>query len=161
MQHPVRRPRIFAKRISDRSNVVYTCLHAFAPSPGWELPTMSTAPEEHRPPRRPTLHPATTLVGTIFPRSVPATAAGLQALSTLPLPPEPAAAVPISSGYEILGTLGQGGMGIVYLARQNGLNRLVALKVFYAASPQVFRFYAEAQLLAAMQHPGVVQVYEL
>src|SRR5207248_6355151 len=72
-----------------------------------------------------------------------------------------AAAVP---GFIVLGELGRGGMGIVYKARQVALNRVVALKMILAgghSSPeQRERFAAEAQAVAALHHPGVVQVYE-
>jgi eukaryotic-like serine/threonine-protein kinase len=65
--------------------------------------------------------------------------------------------------YEILGLLGQGGMGEVYRARDGGLNRDVAIKVLpavMAADPdRLRRFRREAQLLASLNHPNIAQVY--
>jgi tetratricopeptide (TPR) repeat protein len=67
-------------------------------------------------------------------------------------------------GYEIQGELGRGGMGVVYLARQMRLDRLVALKMIRAgahAGPQERqRFRAEAEAVARLQHPNVVGVFE-
>jgi len=72
---------------------------------------------------------------------------------------------PAIAGYEILGVLGRGGMGVVYLARQVSLNRLVAVKMILAgehASPmQRERFLAEAEAVARLRHPGVVQIHEI
>jgi WD40 repeat protein/serine/threonine protein kinase len=67
--------------------------------------------------------------------------------------------------YEILAEVGRGGMGVVYQARHRGLDRLAALKMVLAgefASPaQVRRFQLEAELAARVQHPNIVQIYEI
>ena len=67
-------------------------------------------------------------------------------------------------GYEMLGELGRGGMGVVYRARDTRLNREVALKMILHADADrmtVARFWAEAEVMAAVKHPNVVQVHEL
>lgn len=68
-------------------------------------------------------------------------------------------------GYELLGVLGRGGMGVVYKARQIKANRTVALKVMLNAQLQGQvareRFDAEAEAIARMQHRNMVQVFEV
>ncbi len=76
-----------------------------------------------------------------------------------------AAGLPQIPGYEVEAVLGQGGMGIVYKARHLRLNRPVALKMLLPgahASPEFRqRFWREAEALAGLQHPNIVQVYDI
>src|SRR5262249_43079019 len=71
--------------------------------------------------------------------------------------------LPQIPGYEILAEIGRGGMGVVYKARQLRPRRLVALKVLAAIAGSATarpRFDREADVLARLSCPGVVQVYE-
>ena len=68
-------------------------------------------------------------------------------------------------GYEVLGELGRGGMGVVYLARKLALDRHCALKMIlagpHAGSAAAARFRAEAGAVARLRHPGIVQIYHV
>jgi predicted Ser/Thr protein kinase len=93
---------------------------------------------------------------------VPADGAPRTARPTAPAPAT-LVAMPCIPGYEVLAELGRGGMGVVYKARQVGLNRLVALKMIgaggFAGRDAVERFHKEAEAIARLRHPNIVQVY--
>jgi len=83
-------------------------------------------------------------------------AAGLAGCPDRPLPQS-------IGSYRVLGLLGEGGMGVVYLAQQERPRRTVALKVVrpgYLSPTLLRRFELESDILARLQHPGIAQIHE-
>jgi WD40 repeat protein len=82
------------------------------------------------------------------------------------MPNAPSSGLPAFAGYEIVEVIKRGGMGVVYEAIQLSLGRRVALKTILASNPanldpeSVARFLREAQAVARLHHPNIVQVYE-
>src|SRR3954452_19784838 len=73
--------------------------------------------------------------------------------------------LPRIPGYEVEAVLGRGGMGVVFRAKHLRLNRLVAVKTVldggYAGPRERERFQREAEAVAALRHPNVVQIYDV
>src|SRR5262249_45170889 len=89
-------------------------------------------------------------------------AEGADRAADIPHVPGPFPTIP---GYAIVRELGRGGMGVVYRAEQQSLHRPVALKMIlrgnYATTEERVRFLIEAEMLARVKHPNIVQVYEV
>jgi serine/threonine protein kinase len=82
-----------------------------------------------------------------------------------PVAEPPRGGLPDIPGYELLGELGRGGMGVVYRARHLRLDRVVALKMVLAARAAHFlllaRFRVEAEAVARLAHPNIVRIHEV
>lgn len=121
--------------------------------------------------RYPQLGSAMAALGQLFVGSPTPTECqpNLAMAATLPPPEGDAPSIPALRvslpGYEMLGKLGEGGMGVVYKARHLRLNRLVAIKMIlageHANEEMLARFALEAETVAQLQHPGIVQIYEI
>ncbi len=82
-------------------------------------------------------------------------------LDDVPMPPE---ALVIADRYRVIETIGRGGMGVVYKAWQENLNRVVAVKMLnsgsFAGPEEKQRFIQEAKAVAQLNHPNIVTVFD-
>jgi WD40 repeat protein len=94
----------------------------------------------------------------------------ISVLLTPPLPEMTLPSAPMTThlavpGYEVLGELGRGGMGVVYKARHLALDRVVALKMIRhahaATEEERERFRREAEAVARLSHPNLVQIFHV
>jgi WD40 repeat protein len=134
---------------------------------------MPTEPETFPEPSRekPSLSPATPFrrvigdtTGTGWPATLAPEEVALLRLGQANQPPTPGICLPALPGYEILDQLGNGGMGIVYRARQTALNRIVAVKCLRSTQltgEDLARFRREAEAMAGLAHPNIVPVYDV
>jgi hypothetical protein len=119
--------------------------------------------------------PSLPIEPTLFPEPAPAPTATLPPDNAAPAPTIAPAGVagPVTflgagvqlPGYDIIRELGRGGMGVVYQARQVALNRTVAVKMIlagaHAGEANLARFLTEAEAVAQLQHPHIVQIFEI
>jgi hypothetical protein len=99
-------------------------------------------------------------------RAVGEAASGETRISAgLPQTTSPVQAAPQLAEFEILEELGRGGMAVVYRARDRRLNRIVALKLIksgtFPGEEEVRRFRAEADSVAKLRHPHIIQIFEV
>jgi WD40 repeat protein len=97
-------------------------------------------------------------------KSSPARPAGIESVAERLAPRQPQASGPSIPGYRILKELGRGGMGVVFLAHHHRLDREVALKMIDPRTlpnpSEVQRFLKEAKVVAGLDNPNVVKVYD-
>jgi serine/threonine protein kinase len=116
-----------------------------------DSPTLDFGPDSHDPSRRGSMSLPSNISGAAF-RTGPAD--GSEAIANLP---------PSIGPYTLTRLLGEGGFGVVYLARQQNPARNVALKLLkpgVTSRTTLMRFALEATTLGRLAHPGIAQVYD-
>jgi WD40 repeat protein/tRNA A-37 threonylcarbamoyl transferase component Bud32 len=121
------------------------------------VPPEVTRPGDGLTPRTPSEVPDPAATGDPATKAFPPPAA--------PVPPEPPAFLRPVGDYELIEKLARGGMGVVYRAWDNRLQRTVALKMIrgsqLATEEEVQRFFQEAKAAAQLDHPGIVPVFDV
>jgi len=126
---------------------------------------MSAAHDNERPPSTDAMPPQRQTLLTQHGSGTPLPVDSGETLALTAVSPADETLTQSIAGYDLEGELGRGGMGVVYKARQRGLNRTVALKMIlhsaHASAEERERFRREARALAGLRHEGIVQVYEV
>jgi serine/threonine-protein kinase len=144
------------------SGGAFCALHASAPIRVTALAAPGSAPAaEARP-----VVPDAVAIAPAAPDAMTVVPAGAAAAASAPPPPPPSPGPGAAAGqYRLLGRIGAGAMGEVYVARDAELGRAVAFKRILPelAGNAVMsaRFFAEAQITAQLDHPNVVSIYDL
>jgi len=126
------------------------------------FPEVAVRPSNSSIAKRSKVHAATEIASSLDSDIQPTLASPQRAKLRATIRPQ---AWPQVRGYELLSVIGVGGMGIVYKARQCDLNRVVALKMIRV--PELDdavtreRFQTEAEAVAKLQHPNIIQVFEV
>ena len=156
------------RELMDAADLIGSFTHTSGPPQ--KLPTESVADQFLHGDSFPGDDDAETIgIAALGPHETDGDLSGLDPHATLPVANRPRGdsgpSLPFEmEDYTLLKVLGMGGMGVVYLAKQRDLDRLVAVKMIrsgiLAGSDEVKRFYTEAKAAARLRHPNIVAVHQ-